>query len=129
MPVDKLQGVHPDLQFRVQKVLQAMSVLGFEMRITDGLRTEQQQKDLYALGRTKPGNIVTNADGVIRKSNHQPKIDGFGHAVDCAFWIDGGPSWADNLPWRCYGECAKALGLKWGGDFLSIKDRPHLELP
>lgn len=126
---DKLAGVHPDLQQRVPQILAAMAALGFEMRVTDGLRTTAQQQALYALGRTKPGTIVTNADGVVHPSNHQAKADGFGHAVDCTFWVDGVPSWANHLPWRCYGECAKALGLKWGGDFLSIKDRPHIELP
>jgi peptidoglycan L-alanyl-D-glutamate endopeptidase CwlK len=125
---NKLLGVHPDLQTRVPQILSAMAVLGFEMRVTDGLRTLEQQQELYALGRSKPGHIVTNADGVVHPSNHQQKTDGFGHAVDCTFWVEGEPSWAEDLPWRCYGECAKALGLKWGGDW-GKPDKPHIELP
>jgi hypothetical protein len=42
------------------------------------------------------------------------------------FWVDGTPSWAEALPWRCYGECAKALKLKWGGDW-GVPDKPHIE--
>jgi peptidoglycan L-alanyl-D-glutamate endopeptidase CwlK len=135
--MDKLQGVHPDLQVRVPKIIQAMAVLGYEMRVTDGVRTQDEQQELYAQGRTTPGpdvsfkrplgRTVTNADGLSRRSNHQP-VQGFGKAVDCTFWIGGIPSWADDLPWELYGAMAKALGLKWGGDWKS-PDRPHIELP
>jgi len=125
---DKLLGVHPDLQEKVHRILDAMTVLGLEMRVTDGLRTIEQQQALYALGRSKPGKIVTNADGVVHRSNHQVHADDFGHAVDCTFWVDGTPSWAEDLQWRLYGEMAKALGLKWGGDW-SKPDKPHIELP
>lgn len=126
MPTDKLAGVHPDLQARVPQIISAMAVLGFEMRVTDGLRTLAQQQELFALGRTKPGRIVTRADGIRNPSNHQAKPDGFGHAVDLTFWVEGTPSWAEDLPWRLYGEMAKALDLKWGGDW-SIPDKPHIE--
>lgn len=125
---DKLLGVHPDLQAKVAQILAAMQALGLEMRVTDGLRTLAQQQALFALGRTKPGSIVTRADGVRRPSNHQAKTDGVGHAVDMTFWVDDEPSWAEGLPWRLYGEMATALDLKWGG-FWSIPDKPHIELP
>lgn len=125
---DKLSGVHPELQVAVPKIIAAMAALGFEMRVTDGLRTLEQQQELFALGRTKPGRIVTRADGVRNPSNHQAKEDGLGHAVDMTFWIDGAPSWADDLQWRLYGEMAKALGLKWGG-FWTHPDKPHIEMP
>ena len=125
---EKLIGVHPDLQQRVPKIVEAMAILGFELRVTDGVRTLEQQQALFALGRTKPGSIVTRADGLRNPSNHQVKPDGFGHAVDCTFWVDGTPSWASDLPWRLYGEMAKALDCKWGGDWAK-PDYPHIEWP
>lgn len=125
----KMVGCHPKLIEKVLSVISAMSALGFTLVVVQGLRTEQEQIALYAQGRTAPGSIVTNADGVTKLSNHQVKADGFGHAVDCAFKVDGKISWGDKLPWQCYGECAKAVGLVWGGDWTSIKDRPHVELP
>ena len=124
----KLNGVHPELAEKIMRVLAAMEVLGFPMMVTDGLRTTKRQQELYAQGRTKPGKIVTNADGVRKKSNHQAKADGFGHAVDSCFVVDGKPSWGDDLPWTAYGECAKALGLKWGIKVGKWIDRPHVEL-
>lgn len=121
--IDKL---HPDLKASVDKVLKAMDALGFPMKIVQGVRTEGEQQALYAQGRTKPGKIVTNHDGVTKKSNHQLKVDGYGWAVDCAF--SGPDPFGEKKPWSTYGSCAKAVGLVWGGDWVSIVDRPHVEL-
>lgn len=126
---NKLEGVHPSLVDKVTRILCAMAELGHPMMVTDGVRSLKAQRALYAQGRTKPGKIVTHADGVSVKSNHQPKADGFGHAVDCCFLVDGKPSWAEAHPWRLYGEMAKALDLSWGGDWKRFPDRPHVELP
>lgn len=115
-------GVSPELLEKVDKVLAAMSALGHPMRICQGVRTVAQQQALYAQGRTLPGKIVTNADGVVKLSNHQG-----GRAVDCCFTT--GDAFGEHQPWSAYGECGKSVGLKWGGNFLSIRDLPHLELP
>lgn len=122
-------GVHPLLLEKVGKVLAAMEALGFSMVVTDGLRTVEQQRALYAQGRSAPGHIVTYADGTEKRSNHQPKIDKLGHAVDCCFLVNGKPSWDVSLPWKAYGALGEALGLTWGGSFANLHDLPHLELP
>jgi peptidoglycan LD-endopeptidase CwlK len=124
----KLSGVHPELAARIERVLAALDAYGHPMMITDGVRTAAQQKALYAKGRTAPGRIVTNADGVLKKSNHQPKDDGLGHAVDCCFVVDGKPSWDGRLPWRVYGALVQGLDLTWGGAWKSFADLPHAEL-
>lgn len=123
-----LEQLHPTLKDAIPRILAAMSALGHPMIVTGTVRTVDEQKALFAKGRTAPGSIVTNCDGIVKKSNHQLAPDGFGHAVDCTFVKDGKPSWDNAHPWKAYGECAKALGLKWGGDFHSITDRPHIEL-
>ncbi len=133
--VTRLKGVHPELQDRVLKIVNAMVILGHPMLVTDGVRTTAQQQGLYAQGRTKPGKIVTYADGLVKKSNHQAKADGFGHAVDCCFLVDidgdgpDDPSWDEKHPWALYGAMARALGLTWGGDWTTLVDKPHVELP
>jgi len=118
-------GLHPQLIEKVSKVLAAMGALGFPMRICQGVRTAAEQQALYAQGRTAPGHIVTNCDGVKTKSNHQAQADGYGHAVDCCFV--GADPWTG--PFEVYGAAGQALGLRWGGTFSSLPDRPHLELP
>ncbi len=135
--IDKLAGVHPKLKRAVAEILGRMAAAGFTMVVTDGVRTTEEQKRLYAQGRTtkgpnaRPGSplgdTVTKADGVRRKSNHQLHADGCGHAVDCTFVVNGTPRWSDDDPWETYGDIAKANGLAWGGDW-KTPDRPHIEL-
>lgn len=134
---DKLDGIHPELAAKVRKILQAMNALGFPMKVVQGVRTDQEQAALYAQGRTAPGKIVTNCDGYVKRSNHQPKSDGhgpsYGYAVDCAFVDDPATpkdeTWDEHMPWQAYGAMAEALGLTWGGRWQSVVDKPHIELP
>lgn len=128
--MDKLAGVHPKLVIAAHAIMDAMRTLGHPMIVTDGVRTLARQQELYAQGRTTPGVIVTNTDGIIHKSNHQPHDDGYGYAVDMTFLDrDGKPTWSDSCPWDLYGAMVRVLGLVWGGDWKSIQDRPHMELP
>jgi peptidoglycan L-alanyl-D-glutamate endopeptidase CwlK len=134
--ITRLETVYPELRDKVLKILVAMDGLGFPMCVTDGRRTQAEQVALYAKGRTAPGGIVTHADGVTKRSNHQPH-DGemLGRAVDCCFLVDGlnrdgkleTPSWDDSHPWLVYGQAAEALGLTWGGRW-KLHDLPHVEL-
>lgn len=117
----KAKGIVPEVWTKVLAILRRMDELGHPMIVTDGFRTEEQQKALYAKGRTAPGRIVTDADGVKNKSNHQS-----GKAVDCCFLVDNKPSWDERLPWSLYGRIAKEHGLKWGGDWKK-PDKPHIE--
>lgn len=130
----RLKGQHPRLVAKVTLVLDVMDQLGHPMIVTDGVRTTAQQQALFALGRTKPGKIVTRADGVINRSNHQVWNDGFGHAVDCTFVVDldgdgamDDPTWDEKRPWELYGVVAESQGLSWGGRWKS-PDKPHVEL-
>jgi len=74
--VNKLDGVHPKLATQVQTILDVMHIIGYPMMVTDGVRSMVQQHDLYARGRTQPGLIVTNCDGVKKRSPHQVRDDG-----------------------------------------------------
>jgi len=118
---ERLQGVHPRLQKAILNILNRLP-----MFVVQGVRTTAQQQALYAQGRTAPGKIVTMKDGVIHKSNHQPRADGFGHAVDCA-WLGPDP-FADAHPWEAYGAMVEAAGLTWGGRWTHPHDSPHAEL-
>lgn len=127
-----LQGQHPDL---VKLMTEAIKDSPIDFTITDGGRTTAMQQALYAKGRTKPGGIVTNADGVRNKSNHQAKADGFYHAVDLYPYVNGAIDFNDkanrlSIIAAHIKATAKRIGVKvaWGGDFKSILDRPHFEV-
>lgn len=124
----RLRGCHPELKARVMKLVEALAHQGLDLVLTQGVRSVAQQQALYAHGRYRPGKIVTNCDGLVRVSNHQPKLDGYGYAVDVA-WRDqtGAITWEG--PWPTLGTLAAAHGLIWGGTWTRFPDRPHLELP
>lgn len=75
----KLVGVHPKLVAVVERAIQITTQ---DFTVTDGLRTEEQQRALVARGASKTMN-----------SMHRKQNDGFGHAVDLVPWINGGPRW------------------------------------
>ena len=96
---------------------------GYNIVIVQAFRSFEEQDALYAQGRTEPGSIVTNARG--GESGHN-----YGLAFDFAFVDDNGDvSWGESYPWADVGSIAKELGMVWGGDFKSFKDRPHIEHP
>lgn len=94
---------------------------GINVKVICGLRTWQEQDELYAQGRTAPGPKVTNARAGYSWHN-------FGVAWDFAvFDATGQPQWESPLMKRC-GEIGEDLGLEWGGRWTSPQDTPHLQL-
>ena len=125
--VSPLDGAHPLLVSQMPLILAEMAKRKHPMKMTEGRRSLKRQQDLYAQGRTKPGQIVTKADGVRHRSKHQEQGDGFHHAIDCVFVVGHLVSWGG--PWEVFGEVVRAHGLNWGGDFKGFSDRPHVEVP
>lgn len=127
----KLSGLHPVVKQAAEQLIEKTFSLGIPIVITHGLRTIEEQNDLYAQGRTKPGQIVTNAKGGY--SNHN-----FGVAIDFALLLPDGKSvsWDMKYDGNCNGTAdwhevvlvAKSLGFAWGGDWYSFKDYPHFEM-
>src|SRR5216684_3028528 len=117
---DALQGVSPKLLGPVQRIQEATRLLGFPLRVLEGVRSDERQQALFAQGRSTPGPIVTQCDGVTHRSRHQTQADGFGHAVDLV-WDTETPF---EGPWPLLGAAAVALGLVWGGTFTKLVDRP-----
>lgn len=103
-----------------QELIRLAAESGINLRVTEGYRSPERQNELYAQGRTAPGNRVTNARG--GQSNHQKRT-----AFDVVVLNDKGqPDW-ESPHWDELGKFAEMLGLNWGGNFKSIKDRPHFE--
>jgi len=48
---------------------EAIKETPIDFTITEGVRTAKRQRQLYEQERTLPGNIVTYADGWVKKSN------------------------------------------------------------
>lgn len=117
---DRLTKVHPLLQARVLRFFARLEEKGMTPRITQGLRTIEEQNELYAQGRTKPGAIVTNAKG--GQSWHN-----YGMAVDIAFLNPNGS--VDFAVSKEVGKIGQECMLEWGGAWTSFKDMPHFQIP
>lgn len=70
-----LVGVHPR---HIKVVRLALLITEIDFLVYEGVRTLQRQRELYAQGRSKAGNIVTWT----MSSKHLKQPDGYGHAVD-----------------------------------------------
>lgn len=129
--IKNLKGVHPRL---VTLLTESIKNAPIDFTIVEGVRTTQRQQELYAQGRTKPGAIVTNVDGIKRKSNHQPKADGYGYAVDLYPFLNGKVDVNAVKELKVIAAHIKSVAAQlkikivWGGDFKSPYDPPHFEL-
>lgn len=112
----KLLGqVHPDLK---KIVLQCAKTSQMDFIVTEGRRTLARQKELRAAGASQT-----------LRSRHLT-----GHAVDLAVKVGGKVRW----DWPLYSALAKEMKaaagkvgvpVEWGGDWKSLKDGPHYQLP
>jgi peptidoglycan LD-endopeptidase CwlK len=117
----KLQGVHPTVAAKARQLISQAYKERINVIITQGLRTIEEQNELYAQGRTKLGKIVTNAKGGYSYHN-------FGLAFDFAILNpDGSVNWTVDSKWKRVGAIGKSLGLEWGGDWKDFKDYPHFQ--
>lgn len=113
--------LQPLVERKSQLVIAEMAKLGYTVHVFEGYRSIARQNELYAQGRTTPGNIVTKAKG-------GESIHNYGAAVDIVFGPKGKPSWNPKEPWDKLGEVGKKYGFEWGGDWEGFSDLPHLEM-
>lgn len=116
--------LHPELQAVIPKFLSKCKAQGLIVSIGECFRSVAEQDALYAKGRTASGSIVTNCKGSSYSSPHQ-----WGVAFDF-IRNDGKGAYNDNDGFFAkVGSVGISLGLEWGGNWTSFKDKPHLQLP
>jgi peptidoglycan LD-endopeptidase CwlK len=101
-----------------------------EFIITNGFRPVEEQKKLYEQGRSLPGKIITNCDGIKNKSKHNYYPS---KAFDFAAIVDGQVTWDEHYYINIGNHIkntAKHLGIniEYGGDWEKFKDYPHVQL-
>lgn len=118
--IPRVKALHPKVVDDFKNfITDAEQSLGIIIRVTQGLRTFEEQQVLYDMGRTKAGKIVTMAKP--GSSYHQ-----YGLAIDCAELINGnGIDW--NYDMEKLVPFAHKYGIIWGGSFLKFQDKPHFE--
>lgn len=129
--IQRVEQLHPQLRKEAIEAIQEVEGgwdKGVAIRLTQVLRTIEEQNKLFAQGRTSKGNIVTNAKG--GQSFHN-----YGLACDIVLIVDGKADWSitadrNNSGISDWEEVIRAFEKRgWfsGKNFKSFKDYPHLE--
>ncbi len=112
----KIKQLHPKLRYKARKFISNAKRKGYDLRITESLRTFERQIQLFAQGRTTSGQKVTNA-------NAGSSYHNYGLAIDV---VDRNNGYSTN--WQEIGKIGKKAGFEWGGDWSKFKDNPHFQL-
>ncbi len=126
MPSRKIEDLTPETQEKFHLFAEKMAQADLPFICTCTYRSQAEQNDLYAQGRTKPGPKVTWTT----LSQHTSRV-----AFDIVIARDGKPCWdikvdvnGDHLPdYQQAGEIGESVGLTWGGRW-KTPDRPHFQL-
>lgn len=124
---ERLAVINPVLVVKVRAAGEQCELNKVYFRVAQGLRTFEEQNELFAQGRTKPGKQVTKAPGGY--SNHN-----FGCAVDCYPFLGDEPEGdlemvnVKNPKFVAMVDALKGQGLVWGGDWIHEIDYPHFQL-
>jgi len=117
----RLAEVEPHLAERI-KQLDALAP-ELNIQVTQGLRTWNEQNELYSQGRTTQGTVVTDAPAGFSWHN-------FGLAIDVVpeDIVPGSPDWNIGHPaWKRIVALSGSVGLLSGATWRTFPDWPHLQ--
>ena len=119
-----LSALNPYVASLAKKFIDVCNTNNLNVRVIVTFRSWDEQDVLYAQGRTKPGNIVTDAKG--GESYHN-----WGLAFDCAPVTNGLIDWNAMDKFIIMGSLGQQVGLEWGGNWITFKinlvDTPHYQ--
>lgn len=114
---DRIKTLHPLIRYSVEKIINILDQNhGIRLRVTSALRTWSEQANLYALGRTKPGKIVTN-------SQPGDSAHNYGLAPDVVEISDGVAIW-NNPKQSIIDDVFTSFEFENGSEW-KFKDIPH----
>lgn len=145
--LERIETAHPKIREELKQIyteicqaLQGRAICRFAYVI----RTFDEQKALYAQGRTKMFDANGKRLGIVTNAAAGWSLHNYGLAADIVLLVDAdnngtfeSASWdtvkdfdKDNkADWMEIVSIFKRYGWTWGGDFKSIKDKPHFEKP
>ena len=112
--------LRPDVAANCRIWQERCRAAGLNVLVTNTVRDKEYQEYLYAQGRTRPGNIVTNGR---TPTFHSDKA---GLAWDFCKNVRG-QEYNDPDFFRRAAGIAKEMGFSWGGDWRSFPDSPHIQ--
>lgn len=122
-----LDDLTPAVHAKALAFLEQCKAAGINVLIYCTLRSNAEQDALYAIGRSKPGAIVTNAKA--GQSLHNP-VPGTGksRAFDCVPLENGKPMWNDRATYLKMGLLGESVGLTWAGRWTGkLRETAHFQ--
>lgn len=118
-----LDDLHPMFAPKARGWVQDCKEVGLDVLVYCTLRSDAEQDELYAQGRTKPGRIVTYAKA--GQSAHN-----YGLALDFVPLINGKPDWRAGSDAYIHAiQLAQARGMESAAMWKKFKEYPHLQQP
>lgn len=109
------------------RLLELAGAQGLDVLIYCTLRSNAEQAELWASGRSKVGPILTKARP--GESLHNPGPDGLARAFDAVPLVAGKPAWKDDGLILRMGQIGEAAGLDWAGRWRGdFRERAHFQL-
>lgn len=109
-----------EVQPLARRLIETAVAQGIKAKVISGSRSYAEQNELYAQGRSKPGQIVTKAKGGYSWHN-------FGLAFDIGiFSSDDKTYYGESGSYEVCGQIGESLGLEWGGRW-EFTDEPHFQ--
>lgn len=130
---ERINKLHPKIRNEVAYLLTIAEGLispNLAIRVVQGLRTIDEQNELFAKGRTTSGSIITNARGGSSYHNYGLAFDFaflFYSEITKKYEYDEKKSWLVGPNHKIVTDLFIKNGYIWGGSFKKIIDSPHLE--
>lgn len=127
--LERANLLHPAIVADVIAILEDCAQKDIGIRITQGIRSYDEQDALYQQGRSMDGPLVTNARPGFSWHN-------YGLAFDfCLLLKNKEVTWNRNVDfnedgkadWMQVVKIAKRHGFEWGGDWTTFKDYCHFQ--
>lgn len=122
--------LNPIVNDRKNILIQKSADKKIKIVITEGIRSFKKQNELFQQGRTTKGKIVTNTKAGESYHNYglafdYALLDSRGNIIWDTTYDGNGNGESD---WFEVADIGKKLGFDWGGDWVSFKDYPHLQM-
>jgi peptidoglycan L-alanyl-D-glutamate endopeptidase CwlK len=134
--IERINGCHPKIVLLLLAAY-AEAVLktpkGIHPYITEGLRSFERSDALYNQpfdGKDNDGDgKIDEPDERVSNVRGGSSMHNYGLAVDFVNEVNGTWPWTVDKNWMLVVSIFKKHGFKWGGDFKTIYDPPHFEMP
>ncbi len=115
-----LDDLHPALKRGALELVKRMGEKGYtKVGFSATYRDKEYQDYLYQQGRTRSGNIVTNAKGGQSIHNYRLAFD--------IFLNISGKEFSDDNFFSVAGKIWTEMGGEWGGSWVGFVDTPHMQ--